>query len=159
MPRTHANHPSEEEERQHRVRARQLPASTFQRTFELRPSEHAPVLPAAAPRLASTARAGERQKFEEAVAQREAAKQRAEAAKAAERRRAQEAEEKRLRQTPVEEGGYQFTARPITYESALGVARRVSSAAAAPSARELTVPISPKLQTAARSHVRPQHHE
>lgn len=47
--------------------------------------------------------------------------------------------------------GYQFVAKPITQDGGLGLARRV----AAQEPRELTVPVSPQLRTAARSHVRP----
>lgn len=142
-----------EQERQARnnvVRARPLPASTFQRTFELKPSEHAPVLAEAAPRLATETRAEQRAEYEERVREREAAKRRAEAAKEAERRKALEAEERRLRATPVGEGGHQFTARPVGYQGQGGV--RVRQGARVE--KVLTVPISPMLQTKARAHVR-----
>lgn len=95
---------SEEEERQRQVHARPLPASTFQPSFVPKPAEHAPVLPDAAPRLATEARAGQWGSIQEQREQRRAALARAAGAIEAEKRRAAEMEERRLRRTAVEDG-------------------------------------------------------
>lgn len=62
--------------------------------------------------------------------------------------RAQEEELRRLRNTPMEEGGMQFVAKaPLVVHRPL---------MPGPSARKLTVPVSPNLQTKSRAYVRPQ---
>ena len=49
--------------------------------------------------------------------------------------------------TPMEQGGLQFVAKPVLHVQQPMVP--------GPSARKLTVPVSPRLQTASRSHIRP----
>ena len=128
-------------------RARPLPATTFQRGFEPKPSEREPLFPQSLS-LSSSARAQERKAFDADMQVRsEEARQEKEAQKEAKQREEQE-KLRRLRMTPVEQGGLKFVARPIQHSS--------HPLVPGPSMRKLTVPISPQFKTTERSHMRPQ---
>eukprot|EP00624_Nannochloropsis_granulata_P001555 evm.model.NODE_17682_length_3311_cov_23.115374.2 len=138
-----------EEERKHAQgpRARRLPVTTFQRGFEPKPSEREPLFPQSL-NLSTSARAEERKAFAADMQVRnEEARLEKEAQRGARQREEQE-KLRRLRTTPVEQGGLKFVAKPIQQSS--------QTLAPCPSTRKLTVPISPQFKTAERSHMRPQ---
>jgi hypothetical protein len=138
----------EEERKQAQApRARPLPATTFQRGFQPKPSEREPLFPQSL-NLSTSARAQERKAFDADLQVRsEEVRLEKEAQREAKQREEQE-KLRRMRMTPVEQGGLKFVAKPIQHSS--------HPLAPAPSMRKLTVPISPQFKTTERSHMRPQ---
>ena len=135
-----------EEERQQAQgpRARPLPASTYHPGFEVKPSEREPLFPMTM-NLSTSIRAAERKAYEAERQVREVAERAEQAALQEEQQRAAARNIRRERMTPVEQGGTHFVAKPILHSSH---PRRP-----VPSVRKLTVPISPHLRVAQRSHI------
>jgi hypothetical protein len=142
----------EEEERRQAAactKAHPLPMSTYQKTFELKPSERDPLLPVTM-QLNSTLRAEERKVHDAEREARQAVEKMGKDAALAEKTRVEEEELQRLRRTPIEEGGMQFMAREVMHGTDTHTHTH--------SEKKLTVPVSPHMNAAMRSTIRPQAH-